>query len=498
MTEHTAIYLLLFTKSRYGQDIEDALAAVCCEKVKVVIRTVPLTRLTLFLCRFMLIRTLFLCIIEGGETCYQVREELLQRSINIMKMKLTTLERKWVLYDVGNSAFTLLVSTLIPIYFNSLAKSAGLSDTSYLAYWGYAISISTLLVALLGPVTGAASDKKGRKKLFFTLAIVIGAAGCLALGLASQWLVFLVIFVVAKSSYSLSLIIYDSTLVDVTEESRMDSVSSMGYAWSYIGSCIPFIACLLLVLNAEKLGMTMGTAMTITFIIVAIWWVAVSLPLLRVYKQKHYNDLPTRSGHLISSLAGTLKEMARDRRILLFMIAFFFYIDGVYTIIDMSTAYGSALGLDSTDLLLALLVTQFVAFPSVIIMGRLAQKIRSEILITICIAAYFCIAMFAVFMTSAVHFWILAVSVGMFQGGIQALSRSYFTKIIPPEKTGEYFGFLDICGKGASLMGTLVMSAVTQITGRQQLGVGAIALFFLVGLFFFRKSVGTGAKAVQR
>ena len=412
-----------------------------------------------------------------------------------MKLKLTTLERKWVLYDVGNSAFTLLVSTLIPIYFNSLAKNAGLSDTSYLAYWGYAISISTLLVALLGPVTGAASDKRGRKKLFFTLSIVIGAAGCLALGLASQWLIFLIIFVVAKSSYALSLIIYDSTLVDVTQEERMDSVSSMGYAWGYIGSCIPFIACLLLVLNAGKLGMTMGTAMMITFIIVAIWWVGVSLPLLRVYEQKHYNENPGRTGHMIRSLLATLKEMAHDKRILLFMIAFFFYIDGVYTIIDMSTAYGSALGLNSTDLLLALLVTQFVAFPSVIIMGRLAQKIRSEILITVCIAAYFCIAMFAVFMTSAVHFWILAISVGMFQGGIQALSRSYFTKIIPPEKTGEYFGFLDICGKGASFMGTLVMSTVTQITGRQQLGVGAIAIFFLVGLFFFRKSVAARARA---
>ena len=410
-----------------------------------------------------------------------------------MKFKLTSLERKWVMYDVGNSAFTLLVSTLIPIYFNSLAESAGMSSVDYLAYWGYAISLSTLLVAICGPITGAASDKKGRKKLLFTLAILVGAAGCLAMGFARQWMLFLIIFVIAKSSYALSLIIYDSMLVDVTTEDRMDSVSSQGFAWGYIGSCIPFVLCLLLVLNAGKLGMSMSTAMLISFVIVAFWWVAVSLPFLKVYEQKYFVSRREESKSLFSQLGSTLREMAKDKRILLFMIAFFFYIDGVYTIIDMSTAYGSALGLDSTGLLLALLVTQIVAFPSAIIMGRLARKMKSEVLITICIIAYFCIAVFAVFMSSQIHFWILAIGVGMFQGGIQALSRSYFTKIIPPEKTGEYFGFLDICGKGASLMGTLVMSAVTQITGHQQFGVGAIALFFLVGLVFFRLSAGTKA-----
>ena len=416
----------------------------------------------------------------------------------IMKFRLTSLEKKWVLYDVGNSAFTLMVSTLIPIYFNALAENAGMSSVNYLAYWGYAISLSTLLVALSGPLTGAASDKKGWKKILFTLTILVGAAGCLAMGLARQWMIFLIIFVIAKTCYSLSLIIYDSMLVDVTTEERMDSVSSQGFAWGYIGSCIPFILCLLLVLNAGKLGLSMSTAMLISFVVVAVWWVAVSIPFLKVYEQKYYVTRREGKANLFSQLGSTLKEMAKDRRILLFMIAFFFYIDGVYTIIDMSTAYGSALGLDSTGLLLALLVTQFVAFPSAIIMGKLAQKFKSELLITVCIIAYFCIAVFAVFMSKQIHFWILAIGVGMFQGGIQALSRSYFTKIIPPEKTGEYFGFLDICGKGASMMGTLVMSAVTQITGRQQLGVGAIALFFLIGLVFFRMSAGVVRAGAER
>ena len=409
-----------------------------------------------------------------------------------MKFKLTSLEKKWVLYDVGNSAFTMLISTLIPIYFNSLAENAGISSVNYLAYWGYAISLSTVLVAIGGPLTGASSDKKGHKKKLFAFSILLGAVCCFAMGLARQWMIFLIIFIIAKSSYAISLIIYDSMLVDVTTEDRMDSVSSQGFAWGYIGSCIPFILCLILVLNAGKLGMAMSTAMLISFAIVAAWWVVVSLPFLKVYKQKHYVSKAESAYNLFAQLGHTLREMARDKRILLFMIAFFFYIDGVYTIIDMSTAYGSALGLDSTGLLLALLVTQFVAFPSTIIMGRLAQKVKATLLITICIMAYFCIVVFAVFMSKQIHFWILAIAVGMFQGGIQALSRSYFTKIIPPEKTGEYFGFLDICGKGASLMGTLAMSAVTQITGRQQLGVSVLALFFLIGLAFFRMSAREG------
>ena len=183
-----------------------------------------------------------------------------------------------------------------------------------------------------------------------------------------------------------------------------------------------------------------------------------------------------------------MKNAGNEKKILFFLIAFFFYIDGVYTIIDMATAYGSALGLDSTGLLLALLVTQIVAFPFAILFGRLAQKYPVEKLITFCVTAYFGIAVFAMFLHSQWQFWVLAVLVGMFQGGVQALSRSYFTKIIPPEQSGEYFGILDICGKGASFVGTTIVSVVSQVTGNMNLGVGMIAILFVVGLFFFRKA----------
>ena len=413
-----------------------------------------------------------------------------------MKLKLTKQEKNWVLYDVGNSAFTLLVSTIMPIYFNHLAGTAGLSDVDYLAYWGYAASIATLLVALLGPVFGTMADYKGFKKPIFLAFLAVGALGCISLGLAKQWLVFLILFVIAKVGYSGSLIFYDSMLPDITEPERTDHVSSLGYAWGYIGSCLPFVACLVPVLFADGLGLSMPTAMLIAFSITAIWWVGMSLPLAKTYQQKYYVPRqPGAVGAAFSRLWTTLKNARKEKKAFLFLLAFFFYIDGVYTIIDMATAYGSALGLDSTGLLLALLVTQIVAFPFAILFGRLAKKHPTEKLISICIVAYFGIAVFAIFLQSQWQFWTLAVMVGMFQGGIQALSRSYFTRIIPAEQSGEYFGLLDSCGKGAAFLGTTIVSTVTKISGNMSLGVGMIAILFVIGFVLFRMAAKVPAAA---
>lgn len=406
-----------------------------------------------------------------------------------MKNKLTKQELAWVLYDVGNSAFTLLIATIIPIYFNYLAADDGLSSVEYMAYWGYATSIATLLVAVMGPICGTIADTKGYKKIVFSLALAVGAIGCVSLGIAKSWLLFLVIFVVARVGYSSSLIFYDSMLIDVTDSERSDYVSSAGYAWGYIGSCVPFVISLGIVLGADFLGITMETAMGIAFVITTLWWVGMSLPLLRRYRQNYYVEKkPHAVRESFSRLAKTLKSAKKQKKVFLFLLAFFFYIDGVYTIIDMATAYGSALGLDSTGLLLALLLTQVVAFPFAILFGRLVQKIAAENLITVCIAAYFGIAVFAMFLTAQWQFWLLAVLVGMFQGGIQALSRSYFTRIIPANQSGEYFGLLDICGKGAAFMGTMVVSVVSQLTGDISKGVGMIAVLFIVGMVLFRKT----------
>ncbi|MBQ9840417.1 MAG: MFS transporter [Erysipelotrichaceae bacterium] len=405
-----------------------------------------------------------------------------------MKFKLTKQEKAWILYDIGNSAFILLVATIVPIYFNSLASSAGISNTDYLAYWGYATSIATLLVAIIGPIFGTLADTKDFKKPIFTISMLVGALGCTALGFTGSWLIFLIIYIIAKVGYSSSLVFYDSMLPDITTDDRMDHVSSYGYAWGYIGSCIPFVICLVLVLMGGNWGIPMTTAMTISFCIIGAWWILITLPLLKQYKQKNYVEV--QKGAIKASfgrLWETLKQMSKNKKVFFFLIAFFCYIDGVYTIIDMATAYGQALGLDTTGLLLALLVTQVVAWPFSILFGRLSKKYDSNTLITICICAYTGIAIYALFLVSLTQFWILAVCVGMFQGAIQALSRSYFAKIIPAEKSGEYFGIYDICGKGASFLGTTIMGLATQLTGNANVGIAALSILFIIGLIFFRK-----------
>lgn len=403
-----------------------------------------------------------------------------------MKMQFTKEERSWVLYDVGNSAFTLMVSTILPIYFNYLAENAGISSVDYLAYWGYAASIATILVALLGPALGTLADTKGFKKPIFLTALLLGSISCLCMGFARQWIVFLAVFIIAKVGYSHSLIFYDSMLSDVTTEDRMDHVSASGFAWGYIGSCIPFLISLFFVLGYSQIGISFEAAMVIAFILVAGWWMLMTLPLLKNYQQKYYVD---RKQYVIRDsfrrIGKTLGMVKQNKKILFFLLAFFFYIDGVYTIIDMATAYGSALGLNTQGLLLALLLTQLVAFPFAILFGRLAAKYDAQKLIFVCILAYTGIAVFAVFLIYQWQFWVLAVAVGIFQGGIQALSRSYYTKIIPANQSGEYFGILDICGKGASFLGTMIVGGVSQITGSMNLGVGMIAVMFLIAIGLF-------------
>ena len=406
-----------------------------------------------------------------------------------MTSKTTSLEKKWILYDVGNSAFTLLVSTIMPIYFNFLADNAHISETNYLAFWGYATSLATIITAILGPILGTASDFKGWKKKLFMIALLIGALGCILLGFTSSWLWFLCLFVIAKSAYSLSLVFYDSMLTDITTPERMDNISAKGYAWGYIGSCIPFVGSLILVLFYEQFHLTMETAMSLCFLLIALWWLLLSVPLILGYHQTYYLE---KENHYVKASFVRLKnifiELKNNPKILFFLIAFFFYIDGVYTIIDMATAYGTALGLDTTGLLLALLLTQIVAFPAALIFGKLSSSIENTKLIKICIFAYFLIALYGITLQQQYQFWILAVGVGIFQGAIQSLSRSYYAKIIPANRSGEYFGLYDICGKGASFMGTTLVSLISQVTGMMNIGVGSLAIMFFIGFVFFKKT----------
>lgn len=404
------------------------------------------------------------------------------------KSKLSKTEKYWILYDVGNSAFVLLIATILPIYFNYLASLSRISEVDYLAYWGYASSLATMIIAIIGPVIGTIADTKGYKKPIFTLSMMIGVLGCAALSVPQSWIIFLAVFVIAKVGYSASLIIYDSMLTDITSSERMDEVSSQGYAWGYIGSCIPFLISLLIVLFYENIHLTLSLALTIAFIINALWWLLVTIPLLRTYQQKYFvkqHKHPVKESFI--RLKRTFQDIKKHKKIFLFLLSFFFYIDGVYTIIDMATAYGSALGLDTQGLLLALLFTQIVAFPFALLFGHLSKKISTAKLLQFCIIAYTCIALYAIQLNTQWEFWFLALFVGMFQGAIQALSRSYFAKIIPPEKSGEFFGIFDICGKGAAFMGTALVGILAQLTGHMNLGIAAISIMFLTGLVLFQK-----------
>lgn len=405
------------------------------------------------------------------------------------KLKLTRQERGWILYDVGNSAFILLVSTIIPIYFDQLASEAGLSEVRYLAYWGYGVSISTLIVALIGPVLGTMADRKGRKKPLFSACLTVGVLGCAAMAFPVSWKGFLAVFILAKVGYNASLIFYDAMLTDITTAERFDQISSLGYAWGYIGSCVPFVLSLSFVLLHRSIGISMKAAMALAFFLNSAWWALLSVPLLKGYRQEHYVEVPAHPvRESFKRLAGTLGDIRGQKKIFLYLLSFFFFIDGVYTIIEMATAYGSALGLEQSQLLLALLLTQIVAFPCALLFAKISKRYATDFLLKIAILAYVGISVFAIGLDAQWKFWVLAVSVGMFQGAIQALSRSYFAKIIPSDRAGEYFGIYDICGKGASFLGTTLVGLVAQITGKANAGVAMLAVLFVVGFMLFGKA----------
>lgn len=411
-----------------------------------------------------------------------------------MALKYTKLERNWVMYDVGNSALVLLNTSVVPIYFNAI--NTGAHPAELVTAWANAQTIASLVVALLMPILGSLADYAGNKIKFFTGFFLTGLVLCLAQAIPMSAAVFLVVYVLCTIGLNSSMTFYDAMLTDVTTDERMDSVSSSGYAWGYVGSTIPFILCIALIFGGPSiLGLDTLTCTRLTFLITGAWWLAFTIPLLRTYKQRFGKEREGGAAGVLHNIAltfkgllTTMRRIAHDRVLLVFMVAFFFYIDGVHTVISMATSYGAALGIDSTQLVLALLVTQFVAFPSAIIYGKLAGRVGTLQMIIVAVAAYVGIVLFAAFfLKTAGEFWILAILVGMFQGGVQALSRSYFGKIIPKERSNEYYGFFDIFGRYASVMGTLLVSVVTSLTHDPSLGVLSIGILLVVGLVMLVK-----------
>lgn len=402
---------------------------------------------------------------------------------------LTKAEKSWILYDVANSAFIMIVTATIPIYFRGLAESAGVSSTTASSLWGSATSISILVLAVLSPILGAIADYENMKKKIFTVFFVLAIGGGFLFTFAPGWLSFLVFFIIARIGYAACNIFYDAMLVDVTTDERMDRLSTFGYAFGYIGSCIPFVAGLLLILNCDSIGISMTAATRISFIITMAWWVIMAIPL---YKNVHQRYSIPRQEHVISHtfrrLGDTFKKLSKDKRMLFFIIGYFCYIDGVYTIISMATTYGGEVGIDSNSMVLALLLTQFVAFPCSIWSGTLAKKFGSMRMIKIFIFMYMGICVFGYGLDTEAEFWILAIAVGICQGGIQALSRSYFGKLIPKNEASEYFGFFDVFGKFADFFGPLIIAACAYFLNDSKYGVLSLIILFIAGFILISLS----------
>ena len=412
------------------------------------------------------------------------------------KSKLTTSEKSWILYDVGNSAFTMLACSLIPIWFKDLAIGTGpgqITGDQATAYYAIAISVVTVIVAVLGPITGVLADHKGKKKIFFTTTVALGVIGCILNGFAMSWVAFILIYAFARIFYQMSLVIYDSMLNDVTVEERMDEVSSYGYAWGYIGSCIPFIVAMVAYilsggLSEDLMWFSPQVGMIIGYTVTGLWWFAVTVPLIKNYKQVNYTEAEHGAiAKVFSKIGATLKKIAtQDKKVLFFLIAFFLYIDGVGTIIDNCINIGTDLGLPTVGQVVFLLATQVVAFGGSLVFARLSRKFSTVTLILVCIVGYFCVCLYALTLHTLLDFGILAFGVGCFQGSIQSLSRSYFSKIIPPENSGEYFGIYDIFSKGASFLGSAVIAWVKLAGGTINIAVASLAIFFALGFLFLK------------
>ena len=408
-----------------------------------------------------------------------------------MRLQMNRSEKSWILYDVGNSAFVLIVVTvLMPIFFKEVV-ARDLAPAVSTAWWGYANALSSLFLVVLAPILGVFADYRGWKKKLFTCFFLTGvtATALLTLSGPGAWVYCLTIFIVARTGWAGANVFYDSFITDITEPARMDRVSTAGYAWGYIGSVAPFLAVIGLITGLGSGGSIPVLAARISFAIVAVWWLAFTLPLLRDVQQTHFCPPATHPvREAFKRLRSTFSDIRNHRNAFMFLLAYFFYIDGVDTIITMAVAYGVDLGLSSATLILAILVIQLVAFPCSLAWGRLSGHYSAKLLLQAGIAMYSLITLIAFLLPSlptlqskTAVFWTLSILVGTSMGGIQALSRSFFGRLIPAEQSAEFFGFYNIFGKFANIAGPLLVGAFGQLTGHSRYGVLSILVLFVMG-----------------
>lgn len=399
-------------------------------------------------------------------------------------------EKSWIFYDWANSAFSAIVAAIVlPVFFKTIAEGSGVTAVNATAYWGYATSLGTLICAVLAPFLGTLGDFKGMKKKLFTAFMLLGVISTFMLALTDSWQGLLLFYVLGTLGFSGSCIYYDSFLLDVTDVSRMDRVSSVGYGLGYIGgSTIPLVISLVLIQFGSGFGIPTMLATKLSFVLTAVWWLVFTIPMLRNVHQMHAID-PDRNmlAHTMRNMKQTLSLIVKNRSLLFFVLAYFFYIDGVGTIIHMATVFGSSCGLDSMDLMVVLLVVQIVAFPFAILYGRMADKFGSRNMILFGIATYIVVCMLGFNLKEMKDFLLLAVLVGTAQGGIQALSRSFYGKLVPADHASEYFGFFDVFGKFSAVIGPALFGLVAQLTGVTNYGALAVMFMFILGgaIFMF-------------
>lgn len=399
-------------------------------------------------------------------------------------------ERSWIKYDIANSAYTLtFVTVFFPIIFKIIAGKEGIDSDNATSILLYATGIYAAIVAILAPILGSLADYKGHKIKFFRFFLIIGLVFALLLTIPEiPWQIYLVIYMIATIGYTAANVFYDSFLTDVTDDENFSVVSSNGFAWGYIGSTIPFILGLLIYAAQmyNIINIPEKYAIAIAFLIAIIWWGYYSLPMLKNVEQKHYIEKPKNwISHGFKNVFKTFKKLAREPKILFFLIGYFLYIDVVGTIIKSATNIGKELEVtDNITLVILVLLVQFIAFPCAILFGNLAKKIGEVKMLTVGILIYITACVLGFFIDNKIDLFVFAGLVGLAQGGIQAVSRSYYSKLIPKEHSGDYFGFFNIFGKFAAIIGPIILGLAKDYTGEVRFGILSLVPLLIIGLIF--------------
>lgn len=399
----------------------------------------------------------------------------------------------WAFYDWANSAFaTTVMAAFFPIFFRAY-WGAGNDSALNTFYLGLANSIASIFVALLAPVLGAIADRGGYRKKFLVFFAFLGAlmSSSLAFVHMGAWPLAFAFYVLGNIGFASGNTFYDSMLPSVASEKKVDFASSLGYSLGYIGGGLLFLLNVVMFLMPGLFGLENGVAaVKLSFLMVGIWWFVFSLPIIIFVpggEKSEGIDLAGAVKKGFGEVAQTLRSVKSLKNLGFFLVAYWCYIDGVDTIIKMATDYGTSLGFPAESLIVALLITQFVAFPAAIAYSFFGKRIGVKNAILVAVVAYAVIALLGFFMTKVIHFYILAICIGLFQGGIQALSRSFFSRLVPESHESQFFGFFNMLGKFAAIIGPFLVGIVSLFTSEQRYGIVSLIILFIVGFVLLRK-----------